>query len=199
EKGAVENLCGYVRRNALVPMPEVGDLEELNKHLLKWCDEDLKKHPEWEAERAALRPLPKAGFKACRTRLAVVSKLALVTCDRNRYSVPSNLVGQTVRLDVYSDRIEVYHRSALVARHTRLTRPRWHGHGLQALSRRGGVQAPGLDGGGLCGRDAGRLEDSPGEAAHTGPRLSGVRRDSGLEPGMARRGRRDGPGQSERV
>ncbi len=49
------------------------------------------------------------------------SKLALVTCDRNRYSVPSNLVGQTVRLDVYSDRIEVYHRSALVARHTRLT------------------------------------------------------------------------------
>lgn len=120
EKGAVENLCGFVRRNALVPMPKVRDLEELNRHLLDWCEKDRKKHPDWQAERAALRPLPRDRFKPCVTRLAVVSKQSLVTCDRNSYSVPASLVGQTVRLDIYSDRIEVYHKDKPVASHKRL-------------------------------------------------------------------------------
>lgn len=120
EKGAVENLCGFVRRNALVPMPKVQDIDELNRHLLAWCEKDREKHPEWEAERARLRPLPTDRFKPCVTRLAVVSKEALVTCDRNRYSVPAGLVGQTVRLEIYSERIKVYHRDKPVASHKRL-------------------------------------------------------------------------------
>lgn len=120
EKGAVENLCGFVRRNALVPMPRVRDIEELNRHLLDWCENDRKKHPEWQTERVALRPLPRDRFKPCVTRLAVVSKQSLVTFDRNRYSVPSSLVGQTVRLEIYSERIEIHHKDKLVASHKRL-------------------------------------------------------------------------------
>ena len=34
EKGSVENLVGYVRRNAMVPVPDVPDLEALNRQLL---------------------------------------------------------------------------------------------------------------------------------------------------------------------
>ncbi|MCR4427518.1 MAG: IS21 family transposase [Firmicutes bacterium] len=117
KKGAVESLCGYVRRNAMVPMPEVQHVAELNRHLLAWCDRDRAKHLGWETERAALRPLPTAQLKACLTRLAVVSRQALVTCDRNRYSVPASLVGQTARLDVYCDHIEVYYKDQLVASH----------------------------------------------------------------------------------
>ncbi|CAB3394970.1 conserved protein of unknown function [Kyrpidia spormannii] len=39
EKGQVENLVGYVRRNALTPLVEVASLEDLNSRiLLSWCD-----------------------------------------------------------------------------------------------------------------------------------------------------------------
>ena len=44
EKGAAENLVGYVRRNALVPVPDVACWEELNAHLLGWCR--LCHHPD---------------------------------------------------------------------------------------------------------------------------------------------------------
>lgn len=37
EKGSVENLVGYVRRNFLVPLPEVKDFTELNEHLVNAC------------------------------------------------------------------------------------------------------------------------------------------------------------------
>ncbi|WP_186725966.1 transposase [Rummeliibacillus sp. SL167] len=37
EKGRVEGSVGYVRRNALVPEPEVQSLNELNDYLKEWC------------------------------------------------------------------------------------------------------------------------------------------------------------------
>lgn len=37
EKGRVEDTVGYVRRNALVLLPEVQSIEELNHYLLDWC------------------------------------------------------------------------------------------------------------------------------------------------------------------
>lgn len=40
EKGAAENLVGYVRRNALVPVRDFASWEELNTHLLDWCNRD---------------------------------------------------------------------------------------------------------------------------------------------------------------
>lgn len=44
EKGAVENLVGYVRQNCLTPVPSVNSIEELNSLLLEWCEKEHQKH-----------------------------------------------------------------------------------------------------------------------------------------------------------
>ena len=43
EKGRVEGTVGYVRRNALVPYPEVQNMDELNEYLLDWCMRESEK------------------------------------------------------------------------------------------------------------------------------------------------------------
>ncbi len=108
EKGSVENLVGYVRRNAMVPVSDVPDLETLNKQLLAWCERERTRHRDaWEQERAGLRELLPHPFRCCITKLAKVNKLSLVTDDRVRYSVPTTLVGQTLRIEAFADKIEV--------------------------------------------------------------------------------------------
>ena len=90
EKGAVENGVGYVRRNALVPLPNVDTFAELNANLLAWCDKDRgKRAQQWIAERALLMPLSQDDFKCSATHLLKVNKLSLVHFERNRYSVPA--------------------------------------------------------------------------------------------------------------
>ena len=72
EKGSVEGLVGYVRRNAMVPMPDVPDIDYLNHEiLLKWCQKELQRNREgWEQEKSALRPLPAYPFRCCVTKMA---------------------------------------------------------------------------------------------------------------------------------
>lgn len=120
EKGAVENLVGYARRNALVPVPAYRSWEELNQQLLSWCERERERAGErWAREQAALRPLPARAFVPAVGRLAVVNRLSLVTVDRSRYSVPCQYVGQTLRLAVFSDRIEAWCGQERVAVHAR--------------------------------------------------------------------------------
>lgn len=76
EKGSVENKVGALRRNLFVPVPQVWDVKAYNGRLLDACLglSDGKPHyrrgiPEselFEADRAALSPLPAAPF-ACVT------------------------------------------------------------------------------------------------------------------------------------
>jgi len=121
EKGSVENLVGYVRRNALVPVPEVSSWDELNEQvLLRWCERERSRRAElWEQERQSLRALPSRPFKAARPHFLKVSRLGLVHLDYNRYSVPSKLIGETVRLDAWSTHVEIYDGEHLVAKHNR--------------------------------------------------------------------------------
>lgn len=120
EKGAVENLVGYVRRNALVPVPELPSWEALNTHLLGWCARERERLGErWRPEQAALRPLPPRAFVPALSRLAVVNRLSLVTYDRSRYSVPCRYVGQTLRLAVFTDQVEAWSGPERVAVHAR--------------------------------------------------------------------------------
>lgn len=120
EKGSVENLVGYARRNTLVPVPDMPSWEALNAHLLGWCEREREKRgSQWEKERAALRALPARPYRACVTRLVPVSSLSLVTADRSRYSVPCENVGKTLRLSLFTERIEVSDGKAVVASHAR--------------------------------------------------------------------------------
>lgn len=129
EKGAVENLVGYVRRNALVPVPDLPSWDALNTHLLAWCEgERTRLADAWEPEQAGLRPLPGHPFAAALTRLAPVSRLSWIRVDLNRYSVPCAYVGQTVRVALTTDTITVWAGEDLIAIHERR-----HGRGETVL------------------------------------------------------------------
>jgi len=129
EKGGVENLVGYCRRNYLVPLPEVKDFHELNALLEERClAEGSRQLPRdqgtladrWEQERLHLLPLPAYPFSCCRTEPADVNRLQLVAFDRCRYSVPTSFVGKTVSVHAYVDRIEIGCGDERIAEHTRL-------------------------------------------------------------------------------
>ena len=120
EKGAVENLVGYVRRNALVPVPAFPSWEALNAQLLAWCTrEGQRRGSRAQQERAALRPLPAQPFSCALTRLVPVSSMSLVRVDHNRYSVPCRYVGRTLRLALSTQRVELWDGDRCVAEHAR--------------------------------------------------------------------------------
>ncbi len=129
EKGQVENQVGTVRRRFFTPTRRVKDLESLNEALLGECLAWAKsrRHPElreqtvWEvfqAEQAALIPVSRA-FDGYAERTVRVSATALVSFDRNRYSVHCDAVGRVVELRAYADRIVVMHEGRCVAEHRR--------------------------------------------------------------------------------
>jgi transposase len=105
DKGKVEGLVGYARRNFMVPIPRVPSWEELNAHLEQQCrkrrERRLRGHTEtigerFERDRAALLPLPAAPYEACEKISARVSSLSLVRYRSNDYSVPTeySIAGQ---------------------------------------------------------------------------------------------------------
>lgn len=129
EKGSVENLVGYARRNFLVPVPEVRSLEELNKQLLAACLKNRQhRHPlrpttvgaMYEEERQALLPLPQRPFDCARVVHPQVNSLSLVHFETNRYSVPARYAYQRVTLKAYVDRVRIYHGTERIAEHVRL-------------------------------------------------------------------------------
>lgn len=130
EKGSVENLVGYARRNFLVPVPEVGSLSELNERLLRACVQDRRRrHPMkpgatvgavFEQERASLLPLSQQPFDCARVVPLKVNSLSLVHFETNRYSVPAQHAYQPVTLKAYVDKVKIYYRTDLIAEHDRL-------------------------------------------------------------------------------
>jgi transposase len=77
DKGKVEGLVGYARRNFLVPIPRFAGWDELNTYLERKCGERrgrrLRRHKEtigerFERDRQALLPLPSAPYEATSTR-----------------------------------------------------------------------------------------------------------------------------------
>jgi transposase len=98
EKGHVEGLVGYGRRNFMVPVPSFASFAELNASLEASCRADLdrrvrgkalRKAELLEVDRAAMLPIPPASFEARRVVHARANSLSLVRFDRNDYSVPT--------------------------------------------------------------------------------------------------------------
>ena len=97
-KGKVEGLVGYVRRNFFVPIPRFASWDALNAALAHQCGERrgrrLRRHTEtigerFARDREALLPLPPVPYDACDTRTTRVTSLSLVRDRRNDYSVPT--------------------------------------------------------------------------------------------------------------
>ncbi|MEC0232618.1 IS21 family transposase [Paenibacillus alba] len=120
EKGSVESLVKYVRSRALVPVPSFSSWDELNAHLLRWCEtERTKRNEHWLVEQKALRELPAASFSSARPIPVKVNSYALATVDRNQYSVPSQHTGQMIMAKAYVDHVDFLVGSQIVASHTR--------------------------------------------------------------------------------
>ena len=77
DKGKVEGLVGYARRNFMVPIPRFADWDEFNAHLLAQCqkrrERKLRGHEQtigerFEKDRERLLPLPAAPYEACDKR-----------------------------------------------------------------------------------------------------------------------------------
>lgn len=129
EKGQVEGLVGYARRNALVPVPDVQSLDDLNEHLITWCEqsEQLDTVPHtgervadvWLREKEVLHPLPPQPFEACRLRSVTVSKTSTIAFETNQYSVPSAYVGRRVWLKAFVDHLSVVAQNEIIATHAR--------------------------------------------------------------------------------
>lgn len=128
EKGGVESAVGYVRRNFLVPLPEVDSFEALNAHLLAACQKEdqrtVDRQPQsigqmWEVERPKLKPLPEHAFVCCVTRPVTLNAYCQVEFETNRYSVPADAAYRQLVLRAYPFRIEILHRDQIVAQHPR--------------------------------------------------------------------------------
>src|SRR5918998_3662140 len=98
DKGKVEGLIGWARRNLLVPVPRAASLTALNEQLLEACRRRfggrLRGHGETIGERlvrdlAAFHELPPAPYDACEKRPGRVSSLSLVRYRSTDYSVPT--------------------------------------------------------------------------------------------------------------
>ena len=128
DKGKVEGLVGYARRNFMVPIPHATSFTELNAQLLECCrrrlNDRLRGHDETIGERlvrdqAALLPLPPAPYEACEKKAARVSSLSLVRYRGNDYSVPTAYGHREVLVRGYVHEVTISCAAEEIARHPR--------------------------------------------------------------------------------
>lgn len=128
DKGGVEGLVGYSRRNFMVPIPRFATWEEFNLWLETQCRKRqadvLRGHSETIGERlardlAAMAELPGAPFDACDQTTGQVSSQALVRYKTNDYSVPVAYGHRDVWIRGYVDRVVIGCGGEVIARHAR--------------------------------------------------------------------------------
>lgn len=128
DKGKVEGLVGFARRNFLVPIPRIDDFEAFNAELAERCrqrlDNRLRGHQETIGERLvrdqeALMALPTTPYDACERRPGQVNSLSLVRYRDNDYSVPVAYGYQDVLVRGYVHEVVISCGAEEIARHPR--------------------------------------------------------------------------------
>jgi hypothetical protein len=128
DKGKVEGLVGYARRNFFVPAPRCTSYEELNERLQAECrlrrERKLRGHSEtigtrFDRDRAVMLPLPPLPYEACVKVTTRVTSLSLVRFDRNDYSVPTAYGHRQVLVKGFVDRVVISCGAEEIARHDR--------------------------------------------------------------------------------
>lgn len=128
EKGHVENLIGYTRRNFLVPVPKTDSFATLNARLEEHCRMELTrklrgkeqpKHELLEEERTQFLPLPKEEFDAAWTEPAAANSLSLVRFDRNDYSVPTAWAHRALTVSADIEQVRLMCGTERIATHIR--------------------------------------------------------------------------------
>jgi transposase len=128
DKGNVEGLVGYARRNFMVPVPRAARWEELNAHLREACVQRRQRKlwgcqetiaERFERDRGKLLPLPVAPLEACEKRTTRASSQALVRYETNDYSVPTEYGHRQVLVKAFVWDLVVSCGSEVIARHPR--------------------------------------------------------------------------------
>jgi hypothetical protein len=128
DKGKVEGLVGYARRNFMVPLPRFESFDAFNAWLEVQCrrrmQDRLRGHAETIGERlvrdlAAFNALPAAPYDSCDKRTARVSSLSLVRYRGNDYSVPTIYGHREVLVRGYVHEVVIGCGADLIARHPR--------------------------------------------------------------------------------
>ena len=129
EKGGVEGLVGYARRNYMVPVPEADTLEEVNQHLLEQClaygehrmaGREKTVNELYEEEKQHLLMLPQVPFANVDTCSGKVDKYSTVIINKNRYSVPTRYAGLKARVVLHVDHVDIFQGYQKIASHRRL-------------------------------------------------------------------------------
>ena len=128
DKGKVEGLVGYARRNFLVPIPVFDSFAALNAHLVACCrrrmGDCLRAHDATIGERlerdlaAFQTPLP-APYDACEKVPTRVSSLSLVRYRLNDYSVPTTYGHRDVLVRGYVHDVVISCGAQVIAHHPR--------------------------------------------------------------------------------
>src|SRR5208283_4843955 len=129
EKGVVEGQVKFTRLNYFVPVPQAGDMAQLNLHLRQRCAEDQQRRLRGQTgtkaqllldDQKAFLPLPATAFEACRKFSTAASSLSLVRFDGNDYSVPVRWAHHPIVVKGYFDRVVLCGDGSEVARHARI-------------------------------------------------------------------------------
>ena len=128
DKGAVEGVIGFGRRNFMVPMPRFESFEALNAWLEDQClkrqDAVLRGHGETIGERLmrdldALMPLPAVPYDACEKLSTRATSISMVRYRCNDYSVPVAYAHHEVQVRGYVGEVVIGCGTEVIARHRR--------------------------------------------------------------------------------
>lgn len=129
EKGGVEGLVGFVRRNYLVPVPCAENFEELNEKILIEClnygahrisTKEKNVNALFEEEKCHLIAIPQVPYSNIQIQTGKVNKYSTVIIDKNHYSVPWKYSGIQVNIEIYINRVKLYYEGKEIADHNRV-------------------------------------------------------------------------------
>ena len=129
EKGLVENLVGYSRRNFLVPVPRIANIDALNQKLWNDCLKYRATHKVqsrihsvntlYQEELRCLNPIPIYRFDTSKTTLPSVDDYSTVRFEKNNYSVPVRYLRKEVTVKGYGNHIRILYQNSEIARYIR--------------------------------------------------------------------------------
>lgn len=129
EKGLVENLVGYSRRNFLVPVPRVADIDELNRKLWNDClayrenhKVEQREHPVkvlYQEDLNSLTPIPRYRYDTSKTIMAKVDDFSTVRYEKNNYSVPTKYLRKDITVKGYANTLCILHNNSIIATYSR--------------------------------------------------------------------------------
>lgn len=154
EKSDAERTVFALQRRFSTPVPQVSNMDELNRHLLACCLKERLRTVRgrqqtigeiFEAEVLAAASLPSRPFDACVIHQRQADKYQCVTFEKVRYSVPHTAAFAPVTLKAYQGQVVLVCDGQVIAQHRRSYQAGEHvldhRHFLKTLVRRWGGAA----------------------------------------------------------